>query len=61
MQSWLAQRVGVSQGYMSKIVAGTKCIDRPLGERMAAALDVPFSVLFEFRVRNESFTEEDGK
>ena len=56
-QSWLAQRVGISQGYVSKIVAGTKTVDRPLGERIAVALGVPFGVLFEIHERNDSITD----
>ena len=59
MQSWLAQRVGISQGYVSKIVAGTKTVDGPLGERIAVALDVPFGVLFEIHERNDFVSDGD--
>jgi hypothetical protein len=60
MRSWLAGRVGVSESSVSKIVAGTRTVDRDLGEAMAAALDVPFLVLFALRERSEidSFPEE---
>ena len=53
-RTWLAERVGVSEALLYKIVAGTKTADRALGERIAAALGVPFGVLFEFRERNDS-------
>ena len=54
MRSWLAGRVGVSESSVSKIVAGTRTVDRDLGEAIAAALDVPFFVLFALRGRSES-------
>jgi transcriptional regulator with XRE-family HTH domain len=64
MRSWLAgrvgvsessvsKRVGVSESSVSKIVAGTRTVDRDLGEAIAAALDVPFFVLFALRGRSE--------
>jgi hypothetical protein len=53
MRSWLAGRVGVSESSVSKIVAGTRTVDRDLGEAIAAALDVPFFVLFALRGRSE--------
>ena len=52
-RNWLAERVGVSESLISKIVAGTKTADRVLGERIADVLGVPFGVLFEFRERND--------
>jgi hypothetical protein len=54
MRSWLAGRVGVSESSVSKIVAGMRTVDRDLGEAIAAALDVPFFVLFALRDRSES-------
>lgn len=53
-RTWLAERVGVSDALLYKIVAGAKTADRGLGERIAACLGVPFGVLFEFRERNDS-------
>ena len=53
-RTWLAERVGVSEALLYKIVAGTKTADGALGERIAASLGVPFGVLFEFRERNDS-------
>lgn len=53
-RTWLAERVGVSEALLYKIVAGAKTADRALGERIAASLGVPFGVLFEFRERNDS-------
>jgi transcriptional regulator with XRE-family HTH domain len=53
-RNWLAERVGVSEALLYKIVSGTKTADRALGERIADALGVPFGVLFEIRERNDS-------
>lgn len=53
MRSWLAGRVGMSESSVSKIVAGRRTVDRPLGESIALALDVPFFVLFALRERSE--------
>jgi hypothetical protein len=52
-RNWLAERAGVSESLLSKIISGTKTADRVLGERIADLLGVPFGVLFEFRERNE--------
>jgi transcriptional regulator with XRE-family HTH domain len=61
-RNWLAERVGVSEALLYKIVLGTKTADRALGERIADALGVPFLVLFEIRERNEidSLAEREG-
>jgi transcriptional regulator with XRE-family HTH domain len=54
MRRWLAERVGVSESLISKVLSGKKTVDQALGERIAEALGVPFNVLFEFRERNTS-------
>jgi transcriptional regulator with XRE-family HTH domain len=54
MRRWLAERVGVSESLISKVLARTKTVDQALGERIADVLGVPFSVLFEFHERNTS-------
>ena len=56
---WLAERIGVSESFVSKLLAGRLTVDRQQGERVAAALGVPFFVLFELRERSEedSLTE----
>jgi hypothetical protein len=48
---WLARRVGISEPYLSRIIAGDKTIDRARGERIGALLGVPFFLLFEFADR----------
>ena len=48
---WLARRVGISEPYLSRIIAGDKTIDRARGERIGALLGVPFFLLFEFAER----------
>ncbi len=45
-QRWLAERIGVSGGYVSLIIAGERTVDRATGERIATLLDVPFFLLF---------------
>ncbi len=60
MRSWLAGRVGVSESSVSKIVAGTRTVDRELGEAIAAAVDVPFFVLFSLRERSETDSSPEG-
>jgi hypothetical protein len=44
---WLADRVGVSEAYLSMIISGMRTVDRSLGERIGALLGVPFFLLFE--------------
>ena len=59
-RNWLAERVGVSEALLYKIVAGTKTADRELAERIAGELGTPLFLLFEFRDRNvcDSPTEQ---
>jgi transcriptional regulator with XRE-family HTH domain len=56
---WLAERIGVSESLISKLLAGKHTIDQEQGERIASALGVPFFVLFELRERSESGTEAE--
>ena len=51
---WLADRIGVSESLISKVLAGTKTLDRHQGELVSAAVGVPFSVLFELRDRSDT-------
>ena len=44
---WLADRIGVSESYLSMIITGGRTVDRSLGERIGALLGVPFFLLFE--------------
>jgi hypothetical protein len=59
MRSWLAVRVGISESLVSKIVAGTRTVDRTLGEAVATAVGVPFSVLFALRDRSETVSSPE--
>lgn len=52
-RSWLAERVGVTGGYVTMIISGERTVDQVLGERIAALLDVPFFLLFELRERSD--------
>ncbi len=44
---WVADHAGFSQGMLSHLLAGRKTISIDAAERIAAALGVPFFVLFE--------------
>lgn len=52
-QAWLAERSGVSEAFISRLLRGTLTVDRAQGERMASLLGVPFFVLFELHDRSE--------
>ena len=45
-QGWLVAHLGVSAAAVSLLVAGARTVDRATGERIAALLGVPFSLLF---------------
>lgn len=45
---WVADRVGMSEAYLSMIISGERTVDRAQGERICALLGVPFFLLFEF-------------
>jgi transcriptional regulator with XRE-family HTH domain len=51
---WLADRIGVSESWISHVLAGRHTVDREQGERIAATLGVPFFVLFALRERSDS-------
>lgn len=44
---WLADRIGVSESYLSMVISGGRTVDRALGERIGSLLGVPFFLLFE--------------
>lgn len=54
-QRWLADRAGTTESLLSKLVVGKHTVDEALGERIADALGVPFSLLFELRDRSETY------
>ncbi len=56
-QRWLAERLGVSGGYVSLIIAGERTVDRETGERIAALLDVPFFLLFALGTQSTSLSQ----
>jgi len=58
-QRWLAERIGVSGGYVSLIVAGERTVDRATGERIAALLDVPFFLLFALGSPSNTFSQRE--
>ena len=58
-QCWLAERIGVSGGYVSLIIAGERTVDREQGERIAALLDVPFFLLFSLGRQSNTFSRRE--
>ena len=58
-QRWLAERIGVSGGYVSLIVAGERTVDRATGERIAALLDVPFFFFFFLGSPSNTFSQSE--
>lgn len=55
-QDWLAEQIGVSESFMSRVIRGHCVIMRDRAERAAVALGVPFFVLFELRDGSEIAT-----
>jgi transcriptional regulator with XRE-family HTH domain len=60
-QRWLAERIGVSGGYVSLIIGGERTVDRETGERIAALLDVPFFLLFSLGNQSNSFSHGERR
>ena len=58
-QNWLAQEIGISSGYMSKLITGGRAPSGRIRQRMLKALGVEnFSELFRLDDEEEN---EDGK
>jgi len=51
---WLAERIGVTESWLSHVLAGRHTVDRDQGERIAGILGVPFFVLFVLRAASDS-------
>jgi transcriptional regulator with XRE-family HTH domain len=60
-QCWLAERIGVSGGYVSLIIAGERTVDRETGERIAALLDVPFFLLFTLGKQSDYLSQGEHR
>ena len=58
-QRWLAERIGVTGGYVSLIIAGERTVSRAQGEQIAALLDVPFFLLFTLGEQSTSFSPRE--
>ena len=58
-QRWLADRIGVTGGYVSLIIAGERTVDRAQGEQIAALLDVPFFLLFTLGRQSNTFSRKE--
>jgi transcriptional regulator with XRE-family HTH domain len=52
-QDWLSRQIGVSEALISKVLKGERTLSRAHAERVAAALNVPFFMIFELRERSE--------
>lgn len=51
---WLAEQVGVSESFISRIVAGERMADAALAERIAAILGTPIFFVFDMPVGTDS-------
>lgn len=60
-RTWLAARAGVTGGYVSLVIAGERTVDRGMGERIAALLDVPFFLLFELGNRSNLLSSAERR
>src|SRR5690606_30731627 len=49
-QDWLATRIGVTPATVNRWIHGTRSIDRKDAVKVAAVLDVPFSLLFDMPI-----------
>jgi transcriptional regulator with XRE-family HTH domain len=58
-QCWLAERIGVSGGYVSLIISGERTVDRETGERIAALLGVPFFLLFSLGQQSNTLSHHE--
>lgn len=59
-QKWLAQRVGVSESLIAKVIAGDRSVNARLAGRIAQELNIPLFLLFEFHDRNVLVSQEEG-
>jgi transcriptional regulator with XRE-family HTH domain len=46
---WLAQRIGVSESLVGKVISGDRTMPESKARQAASALGLPFGVLFELR------------
>ena len=53
---WLADLLGVSESYLSRVISGERTMPEPMARRTAAALGVDFSLHFELHERSKSLT-----
>jgi ribosome-binding protein aMBF1 (putative translation factor) len=56
-QKWVADRIGMSESLMSKVVRGGRTLNRSDAERIATLLGVPFFVLFELHKGYDEVTD----
>lgn len=56
---WLAAKVGISESHLSRIVSGDRLASRTLAEKIAATLQIPLFLAFEFTKRSDSITQEE--
>jgi transcriptional regulator with XRE-family HTH domain len=50
---WLANRLGVSESLISKVLKGERTIDGGFAEKIAFVIDVPLFLLFELHERSD--------
>lgn len=47
MARWLAAQVGISESHLSRMMSGERPVPEETAQRIAAAVQVPFFVLFD--------------
>ncbi len=57
---WLAQKVGVSEAWLSYLISGQRTATKDVAERISDTLNVPLFLAFEFAAASELVAEEEG-
>ncbi|MCC6312741.1 MAG: helix-turn-helix transcriptional regulator [Thermomicrobiales bacterium] len=55
---WLADRVGISESHLSRIVSGERGVSESLAKRIADVIQAPLFLAFDFTPVSDSLTEE---
>ncbi len=57
-QDWLAERSGISRSLLSRLITGSRTVDKATAERIANALQVPLFLAFDIPTGNDLLPEE---
>ncbi len=59
--AWLARQVGISKGHLYNVVHGHRTADHATASAVAAALALPFFLLFEYADANDSSAKSESQ